>query len=133
MRAPCCLDRVQPPPSPLVAKQIMFDTILLVLLGMLVAFVRDDSFLAYARRSMTGRIEVPFPPRPQEPRAGRIAPPWVPVTPRWEYRTVVRDLETEALPTAGDLDALGSDGWELSGVASEGSRVHFYFKRERTR
>jgi hypothetical protein len=39
----------------------------------------------------------------------------VPVVPRWEYKTVVRDLESEALPTGGDLDALGADGWELAG------------------
>jgi hypothetical protein len=46
---------------------------------------------------------------------------------------VVRNLETEVLPGEVDLDALGSDGWELAGVANEGLRVHFYFKRERTR
>jgi hypothetical protein len=55
------------------------------------------------------------------------------VVPRWEYRTVVRNLEVEALPDDSDLDALGVDGWELAGVAHESSRVHFYFKRERTR
>ena len=82
---------------------------------------------------MTPRIEVPFPPRPAEPRAGHISAPWVPVVPRWEYKVVVRNLETEALPSEGGLDALGADGWELSGVAQEGTRVHFYFKRERIR
>jgi hypothetical protein len=55
------------------------------------------------------------------------------VAPRWEYKTVVRDLETEELPAEAELDALGSDGWELTGVANAGRRVHFYFKRERTR
>ena len=82
---------------------------------------------------MTVRIEVPFPPRPAEPRAGHISAPWVPVAPRWEYRTIVRNIQLEALPTDSDLDELGGDGWELAGVAHEGSRVHFYFKRERTR
>ncbi len=53
---------------------------------------------------MSARIEVPFPPRPSEPRSGHIAPPWVPVMPRWEYKEVVRNLE-----------------------------VHLYFKRERAR
>jgi phage terminase small subunit len=79
------------------------------------------------------RIEVPLPPGATDPRSGHIAPPWVPVTPRWEYKEVVRDLEVEQLLTPSDLDALGSDGWELSGVANEASRAHFYFKRERTR
>ena len=82
---------------------------------------------------MTARIEVPFPPRPAEARGGHIAPPWVPVAPRWEYKKIVRDLEAEALPGETDLDVLGADGWELAGVANEGARVHFYFKRERTR
>jgi hypothetical protein len=82
---------------------------------------------------MTARIEVPFPPRPLEPRGGHISAPWVPVVPRWEYKTIVRNLETDALPTAADLDTLGTDGWELAGVAHEQTRVHFYFKRERSR
>jgi hypothetical protein len=82
---------------------------------------------------MSARIEVPFPPRPAEPRAGHISAPWVPVTPRWEYKEVVRTLETETLPTEQELDRLGADGWELAGVANEGRRVHLYFKRERAR
>ena len=82
---------------------------------------------------MTARIEVPFPPSPAEPRGGHIAPPWVPVHARWEYKTVVRDLDTDSLPTAVELDAWGADGWELAGVAHESRRAHFYLKRERTR
>ena len=82
---------------------------------------------------MTARIEVPFPPRPAEPRGGHVAPPWVPIEPRWEYKEVIRDLETEGLPNEAELNALGAEHWELAGVASEGGRVHFYFKRERTR
>jgi hypothetical protein len=82
---------------------------------------------------MTARIEVPFPPRPAEPRGGHISPPWVPIEPRWEYKAVVRELATEGLMTESDLNALGNEHWELSGVASDGGRVHFYFKRERSR
>ena len=82
---------------------------------------------------MSARIEVPFPPRPADARGGHISPPWVPVTPRWEYKEVVRSLETETLPTEQELDRLGADGWELAGVANEGHRVHLYFKRERGR
>lgn len=80
---------------------------------------------------MSARIEVPFPPSPGEPAAARVEPPWVPVEPRWEYRDLVRDLETEALPTEAELNALGHDHWELAGIVSEGQRAHFYFKRER--
>jgi hypothetical protein len=62
-----------------------------------------------------------------------MQPPWVPVEPRWEYRQIVRDLESEGLPTEDELNTLGAEHWELAGVAHEGRRVHFYFKRERTR
>jgi hypothetical protein len=82
---------------------------------------------------MSARIEVPFPPRPPDPRSGHISPPWVPVAPSWEYKEVVRDLEDQGLPTEAELNTLGAEHWELAGVAGEGSRVHFYFKRERTR
>ena len=82
---------------------------------------------------MSIRIEVPFPPRPAEPRGAHIQPPWVPFEPRWEYKEVVRDLQTQGLLTEPELNALGAEHWELAGVASEKNRVHFYFKRERTR
>jgi hypothetical protein len=82
---------------------------------------------------MSARIEIPFPPRPPEPRGQPIAPPWVPVEPRWEYKDVVRDLDVDGLLTEAELNALGADHWELSGVVGEGTRVHFYFKREHTR
>lgn len=80
---------------------------------------------------MSATIEIPFPPRPPDARP-HIAPPWVPVEPRWEYKDVVRE-GAEGLLTEADLNALGTEHWELSGVVSEGTRVHFYFKRERTR
>jgi hypothetical protein len=62
-----------------------------------------------------------------------MAPPWVPVEPRWEYKDVVRNQAIEGLPDESALNALGAEGWELAGVANEGARVHFYFKRERVR
>jgi hypothetical protein len=80
---------------------------------------------------MSGRIEVPFPPRPAAPTGARVEPPWVPIEPRWEYKDVVRDVAMETLPTEAELNALGRDHWELAGVVSEGTLVHFYFKRER--
>ncbi|HEX6433759.1 MAG TPA: hypothetical protein VFZ87_05940 [Gemmatimonadales bacterium] len=79
------------------------------------------------------KIEVPFPPRPAEGRGGHLQPPWVPFEPRWEYKEIVRDLESGGLPNENELNALGAEHWEMAGVASEGRRVHFYFKRERTR
>jgi hypothetical protein len=75
--------------------------------------------------------EVPFPPRPSAPQAGRVEPPWVPMEPRWEYKEVERDLAEGTLPSEEELNALGAEHWELAGVVSEAGRVHFYFKRER--
>jgi hypothetical protein len=82
---------------------------------------------------MSARIEIPLPPRQPEPPAHRLAPPWVPVEPRWEYKEVVRDLETEELLNETDLNALGNEHWELTGVVRDDRRAHYYFKRERTR
>ena len=78
---------------------------------------------------MSIRVEIPFPPHP-ETRTGRINPPWVPVEPRWEYKQLTRDLTTESLPSEAELNALGADHWELTGVVRDAERVHFYFKRE---
>jgi hypothetical protein len=82
---------------------------------------------------MSTTIEIPFPPRPNAPAGSRVEPPWVPVEASWEYRQLTRDLQTEGLPSEAELNALGSDHWELTGVLREGDRVHFYFKRERVR
>jgi hypothetical protein len=55
----------------------------------------------------------------------------VPIESRWEYRDLVRDLDSSELPSEAELNVLGTDGWELAGTVSQGRRVHFYFKRER--
>jgi hypothetical protein len=55
------------------------------------------------------------------------------VEPSWEYKELTRDLQTEALPSEAELNALGREHWELTGVFREGERVHFYLKRERAR
>ncbi|HEX3234912.1 MAG TPA: hypothetical protein VHR41_11990 [Gemmatimonadales bacterium] len=79
---------------------------------------------------MSTRLEIPFPPQRQPERTARVEPPFVPLDPRWEYKALVREAGEE-LPSETDLNALGADHWELTGVASLGYRVHFYFKRER--
>lgn len=48
---------------------------------------------------------------------------------KWEYRQIVRNLETEAPLDEAGLNKLGEDGWEMSGVAQQPPFVHFYFKR----
>jgi hypothetical protein len=75
-------------------------------------------------------LEIPF--RPGWPTApeSRIAPPFVPVEPRWEYKEVVREVESGLLSEA-ELNALGAEGWELASAVPADAQVHFYFKRER--
>lgn len=47
----------------------------------------------------------------------------------WEYKQMIRDLEKQGPPTEEELNALGADGWEMSGVAQQSSLAYFYFKR----
>jgi hypothetical protein len=82
---------------------------------------------------MPTRIEIPFPPRPHGPAGHRVEPPWVSMEPSWEYKLLTRDLRTDELPSEAELNALGGEHWELTGVLPEGDRAHFYFKRERAR
>ena len=82
---------------------------------------------------MKPTVEIPFPPRPSEPRAARLDAPWVSIEPSWEYKELIRDPNTDGLPTEAELNELGREHWELAGVIREEDGVHFYFKRERTR
>ena len=79
---------------------------------------------------MNTTVEIPFPPLRQPEPGARVEPPFVPIDPRWEYKAIMREVGEE-LPSEAELNALGAEHWELTGVASTGSRVHFYFKRER--
>lgn len=67
---------------------------------------------------------------PQEPR-GTVRPPMVYVTEplRWEYKLVERDLEDEKPLSKEELDTLGTDGWELTGILSAPPTAYYYFKR----
>ena len=78
---------------------------------------------------MTARFEIPFPPLRQPDPTARVEPPFVPIDPRWEYKTLVRKAGEE-LPSEAELNALGAEHWEMAGVASAGGQVTFYFKRE---
>jgi hypothetical protein len=82
---------------------------------------------------MSGKVEIPFPPRPDQPRGARIEPPWVPIEPQWQYKEVVRDLKVDGPLSETELNSMGAEHWELAGVLREGQRAHFYFKRERIR
>ena len=68
-----------------------------------------------------------IPPREPQP----VRPPTIFVEKklRWEYMQVVRNLENEHLPDETELNALGEQGWELSGIAHYPPLAYFYFKR----
>lgn len=57
--------------------------------------------------------------------------PMVPMheEPCWEYRQIVRNLRTDTAPTEGELNALGAEGWEMSGLFSDLPFLYLYFKR----
>ena len=48
---------------------------------------------------------------------------------RWEYKQLVCRLEDEGAPSSEQLDPLGADGWELTGILCNPPMAHFYFKR----
>jgi hypothetical protein len=48
---------------------------------------------------------------------------------RWEYKQLVCRLEEEGAPTSEQLDALGVDGWELTGILSNPPMAYLYSKR----
>jgi hypothetical protein len=75
-------------------------------------------------------LEVPFRPGWPTSHEGHIEPPLVPLEPHWEYKDVVREVAT-GLFSEEELNALGAERWELTGVVPAGTQVHFYFKRER--
>jgi len=74
---------------------------------------------------------VPHVPQPPEPEQRRVQPPTVYVYERqtWEYRVISRIVDDEGTLPEGELNALGSEGWELVGVVLLRANVQFFFKR----
>jgi len=69
---------------------------------------------------------------PGEPKHSQpIQPPMIYVkeTLKWEYKQIIRDLEKEKPLNEEELNALGMEGWEMSGVAQHPPTIYFYFKR----
>jgi hypothetical protein len=48
---------------------------------------------------------------------------------KWEYKQIVRNLKKENPPDEAELNTLGEQGWEMSGVAQLPPLAYFYFKR----
>ena len=69
---------------------------------------------------------------PHQPGSGEpIRPPMVYVEKslKWEYKPVVRNLESEKPLDEVELNTLGEVGWELAGVAQHPPFAYYYFKR----
>ena len=69
---------------------------------------------------------------PYEPRqSASIHPPMVYIEKqlKWEYKQIVRNLKKENPPDEAELNQLGEQGWEMSGVAQQLPLAYFYFKR----
>lgn len=69
---------------------------------------------------------------PREPQQEPVRPPMIYVEKRliWEYKQIVRNLETEQLLDEAELNELGKEGWELAGTAQQPPLAFFYLKRQ---
>jgi len=48
---------------------------------------------------------------------------------KWEYKQITRNLKKEGPLSEEELNALGAEGWEMSGVAQQPPMTYYYFKR----
>ena len=76
---------------------------------------------------MNHMIIPPFEPKQSEP--ARPSMVYVKKSLKWEYKQIVRNLDEESPPDETELNMLGEDGWEMSGVAQQPPLAYFYFKR----
>ncbi len=70
---------------------------------------------------------------PREPQQHEpIRPPMIYIERRatWEYKQISRNVESEKPLDESELNELGKDGWEMTGIVQQTSSVHYYFKRE---
>ena len=69
---------------------------------------------------------------PREPQQETIRPPMIYVEKhwKWEYKQIVRDLEKEHALEEAELNALGEEGWEMTGIAQHPPKTYYYFKRQ---
>jgi hypothetical protein len=68
---------------------------------------------------------------PREPQQGSIHPPMIYVEKqmKWEYKQIVRDLGHEQPLEEAELNALGEEGWEMTGIVQQPPKTYYYFKR----
>lgn len=70
---------------------------------------------------------------PREPQGREpVHPPMIFINRQlaWEYKQVVRNLESEKALDETELNKLGDDGWEMSGITQQPPLTYYYFKRQ---
>ena len=69
---------------------------------------------------------------PREPQQEPIRPPMIYVEKqmKWEYKQIVRDLESEQPLDEAELNTLGKEGWEMTGIVQQPPKTYYYFKRQ---
>ena len=70
---------------------------------------------------------------PQEPKQPEpVRPPmlYVKKSLKWEYKQIARDLSKEKPLDESELNVLGEEGWELSGIAQQPPLTYYYLKRQ---
>jgi hypothetical protein len=67
----------------------------------------------------------PLEPQPVRPPMVYVEKPL-----KWEYKQVVRNLEQEKPLDEAELNALGEEGWEMSGITQQPPLAYYYFKRQ---
>lgn len=69
---------------------------------------------------------------PRDPNNQPVRPPIIFVEKRlkWEYKQVIRVLENEKPLNEAELNALGEEGWEMTGITHYETSAYFYFKRQ---
>jgi hypothetical protein len=45
----------------------------------------------------------------------------------WQYKVITQDVPLS--PSEEEMNMLGKEGWELTGVLTHGKVTYFYFKR----
>jgi hypothetical protein len=72
------------------------------------------------------------PHEPERSERDPIHPPIIYIEKqlKWEYKQVVRNLESEKPLDEKELNTPGEDGWELTGIAQQLPLTDFYFKRQ---
>ena len=76
---------------------------------------------------MNHSIIPPHEPKQPEP----VHPPMIYIKEslKWEYKQIARNLKKEGALSEEELNALGAEGWEMSGIAQQPAVAYYYFKR----